>query len=199
MKKIIGALCAVGITASILSFNTNEIADFQGTNTPDLQLSHISWKGSKYDAAKGADKFHLGQVGLKDAKIKMKNDTPESLSITVDLNKIDNYDLADGVKGQLISHLKSADFFNVGLFPDAKFTSTKIEKLVNDKADFKMTGNITIKGVSKPIEVKGHIVKDHGKNLLESDVFYLNGEEFGFIKPGGGYHDVEFRVQLYMD
>lgn len=199
MKKLFGVLCAVGLTASILSFNQNEVSDFQGTNAPDLQLSSVSWYGSKFDQTKGGDKGHQGKVGVKDAKLKMKNNKPEAVSVTVDLNKMENFDLPAGVQGQLISHLKSADFFDVVQFPDATFTSTKVTKLTNDKFDFLMEGNIKIKGVSKPIEVKGHIVKDHGKNLLESETFFLNGEEFGFIQPGKGFHNVEFRVQLYFD
>ncbi len=199
MKKLFGVLCAVGLTASILSFNQNEIAEFEGTNAPDLTKSYVSWYGSKYDASKGADKSHHGKVGIKDAKVKMKNDTPEAVSVTVDLNKMTNFDLPEEMKGKLVSHLQSADFFEVVKFPDAKFTSTKIKKLTGDKFQFNMEGNITVKGVSKPISVKGHLVDVEGKQLLESDVFYLNGEEFGFIKPGGGYKNLEFRVQLYIE
>ena len=199
MKKLFGILCAVGVTATVLSFNENEIANFQGTENPDLQLSHVNWRGEKFDSNTGKDKFHLGKVAIKDAKVKMNNKTPEALAVTVNLNDITNYDLPEGLQGQLITHLKSADFFNVVSFPDATFTSTKITKLVNDKFDFNIVGNIKIKGVAKPIEVKGHIVEDHGKKMIETDVFYLNGVDFGFIQPGKGYKDVELRLQLYID
>lgn len=199
MKKLFGVLFVAGVTASILSFNTNEISDFQGTNAPDLQSSYVSWTGSKADANTGKDKAHNGKVGIKDAKVKLKGTTLEALSVTVDLNNMTNFDLPADMQGRLVSHLKSADFFDVVQFPDATFTSTKITKLTGDKFQFNMEGNIKVKGVSKPLNVKGHLVKDHGKTLLESEVFYLNGEEFGFIKPNGGFHNVEFRVQLYVD
>jgi len=199
MKKLFGVLCAVGVTASILSFNNNEIADFEGTNAPDLVKSHVEWKGTKFDAKQGKDKWHNGKVDLKDAKVKLKNNTPEAVSVTVDLSKMTNYDLPADMQGRLISHLQSADFFDISLFPDATFTSTKITKLKNDKFQFIMEGNIKVKGVAKPISVKGHIVDVEGKQMLESEKFQLSGEEFGFIKPGGGYKDVDFRVQLYLD
>lgn len=49
-------------------------------------------------------------------------------------------------------HLKSADFFDAAQFPTIKFVSTSMTKL-NDE-EFKLLGNITIKGVTKQIEFK---------------------------------------------
>ncbi len=46
-------------------------------------------------------------------------------------------------------HLKSADFFNAKEFPEIKFVSTKIEK-TGDRTG-KMTGNLTLLGVTKPV------------------------------------------------
>jgi polyisoprenoid-binding protein YceI len=45
-------------------------------------------------------------------------------------------------------HLRSADFLNVELFPEIKFRSTRIE---GDKESFKLTGDLTIRDVTKPI------------------------------------------------
>jgi polyisoprenoid-binding protein YceI len=46
-------------------------------------------------------------------------------------------------------HLRSADFFNVEKFPTMTFKSTKITKGSGD--NFKMTGNLTIKDVTKEV------------------------------------------------
>jgi polyisoprenoid-binding protein YceI len=46
-------------------------------------------------------------------------------------------------------HLRSADFFDVAKFPAMTFVSTKVEKAGPDK--LKVTGNLTIKGVTKPV------------------------------------------------
>ena len=46
-------------------------------------------------------------------------------------------------------HLKSADFFAADSFPKMTFVSTGIQKLSGNK--YKMTGNLTIRGVTKPI------------------------------------------------
>ncbi len=199
MKKLFGILCVAGITATALSFNENEISDFQTSNTTDLASSYVSWNGSKLDQQTGKDKKHIGKVAIKDAKVKMNGNTPEALTVTVDLNKIVNLDLQEGLSGQLVNHLKSADFFDVSIFPDATFSATRITKLTNQKFDFEIEGNIKVKGVSKPVTVQGHMVNDNGKQLLETDVFYLNGEEFGFIKPNQNFNPVALRVQLYVN
>ncbi len=46
-------------------------------------------------------------------------------------------------------HLKSADFFDAEKYPVINFKSTEIKKI--DDETYKMTGNLTIKNVTKPI------------------------------------------------
>lgn len=45
-------------------------------------------------------------------------------------------------------HLRSADFLDVEKFPEIKFRSTRIQ---GDKQSFKLTGDLTIRDVTKPI------------------------------------------------
>lgn len=47
------------------------------------------------------------------------------------------------------AHLRSADFFEVEKYPDAKFTSTKVEAAGENK--LRVTGNLTMHGVTKPV------------------------------------------------
>lgn len=49
------------------------------------------------------------------------------------------------------NHLKSADFFNAAQFPSLTFTSTGIEK--SGDSAYKLTGDLTIHGVTRPITV----------------------------------------------
>jgi polyisoprenoid-binding protein YceI len=45
-------------------------------------------------------------------------------------------------------HLRSGDFLNVEKFPEIRFRSTKIE---GDNKEFKLTGDLTIRDVTRPI------------------------------------------------
>lgn len=46
-------------------------------------------------------------------------------------------------------HLKSADFFDVAKYPEMTFKSTALKKAGTNK--YKITGNLTIKGITKPV------------------------------------------------
>jgi polyisoprenoid-binding protein YceI len=46
-------------------------------------------------------------------------------------------------------HLKSPDFFDVGKYPKMTFVSTKVKKA--GKGKLAVTGNLTIRGVTKPV------------------------------------------------
>lgn len=80
------------------------------------------------------------------------------------------------------NHLKSADFFDGATHPQLTFDSTKIEKV--DGSDYKMHGNISIRGTVKPITLNvefGGIVKDPWGNERAGFTVEgkLNRKDFG--------------------
>lgn len=79
------------------------------------------------------------------------------------------------------NHLKSADFFDVEQFPSLNFKSTGIKE--NGKK-LEITGDLTIKGITKPITLKGdcsEIMKDPwGNNRLGLSLEgAINRKDFG--------------------
>jgi polyisoprenoid-binding protein YceI len=63
---------------------------------------------------------------------------------------------------KLDEHLQNADFFDVAKYPQATFTSTKVEKGASaDK--LKVTGDLTLHGVTRPVvlDVNVNKVADH--------------------------------------
>jgi len=67
------------------------------------------------------------------------------------------------------AHLKSADFFDVEKYPTMTFVSTSIAP---DGGDYKVTGDLKIKDVTKPVE----LTYEHGGDLQDP---------FGNRKVGG--------------
>ena len=66
------------------------------------------------------------------------------------------------------AHLRSADFFDVETYPTITFASTKIEAV--DDATFRVTGDLTIKDVTRPaeftVELTGTAVDPWGNTRL---------------------------------
>ncbi|QCO21842.1 polyisoprenoid-binding protein [Acinetobacter cumulans] len=66
-----------------------------------------------------------------------------SVDVTIPLSSLNT-----NVKA-LDEHLKTADFFNAEKYPNITFKSTKVQALGKNK--YKITGNLTIKDVTKPV------------------------------------------------
>lgn len=83
-----------------------------------------------------------------DAKLNFDTSAPakSTLDVTINLDGIDT------TNAKLDAHLKSADFFDVAHFPVATFKATKVE--VTGPAAGKVTGDLTLHGVTKPITLE---------------------------------------------
>jgi len=98
------------------------------------------------------------------------NVTVETTSINTNIGKRDE-------------HLRSGDFFDVAKYPVMTFDSTKVERAGTDK--LKVTGNLTIKGVTKQVFLavdgpSGEIKSPQGvAKRGASAVATINRQDFG--------------------
>jgi len=89
---------------------------------------------------------------------------------------------------KLDGELKGADWFDAAKYPTATFTSTKVVAMGKDGA--KITGNLTLHGVTKPETLTAHFV---GAGINPLDKKYTVGfEATGTIKRS------EFGVKTYV-
>lgn len=92
------------------------------------------------------------------------------VDLTIDMNSIDTNDK------QRDAHLKSGDFFEAEKFPVMNFKSTKLEMAAKD--NYKMYGDLTIKGITKPVtlemEFAGIVPKDPFGNTKAG--FFISGK-----------------------
>jgi len=68
-----------------------------------------------------------------------------NINLTAEMNSISTNN------EQRDAHLRNSDFFEVEKFPQMKFTSTGIEQ--TDNESFNLYGNLTLKGVTKPVKL----------------------------------------------
>jgi polyisoprenoid-binding protein YceI len=99
------------------------------------------------------------------------------LEVSFDINGVNT-----GVPA-LDAHLKTADFFDAAQFPTATFKSTKVEVTGKDTA--KVTGDLTLHGVTKPVPLKINSFKCITHPMLKREVCgadasaELNRSDFG--------------------
>jgi polyisoprenoid-binding protein YceI len=102
------------------------------------------------------------------------------VSFSLDVNSIDtNQEMRDG-------HLKSAEFFDAETFPKISFKSTSFTK---DGDDYKLTGDLTIKDVTKPVTLDvehGGVAGDfYGNTKAGFEVTgKINRKDFGLVWDG---------------
>jgi polyisoprenoid-binding protein YceI len=103
--------------------------------------------------------------------------TRSTVEATIDATTIDTRD------AKRDEHLRNADFFDVAKFPRITFKSTKVEKA--GEGTLKVTGDLTMKGVTKPVvltvEGPSAEIKDPWGNTRRglSATARINRKDFG--------------------
>lgn len=94
-----------------------------------------------------------GQFGKTTGAVTLdeKDVTKSKIDVTVDVATVDTRD------AKRDAHLKSPDFFDVEKFPTMTFKSTKIAK---KGKTLSVTGDLTIRGVTKPVTLENVVITE---------------------------------------
>ncbi len=144
------------------------------TNNVDIANSVLTWKGTKPTGA------HNGTVALKEGSLLIEEGTLTAGKFVVDMSSIKNEDLDAESGAKLVGHLTSADFFDVANFPTATFEITSVS---STDALLAVTGNLTIKDVTKSITIPATVMEADGVTTFKSEVFTINRADFN-VKYG---------------
>jgi len=85
-------------------------------------------------------------------------------------------DAEDNAK--MVGHLKADDFFGVETHPTANFVITSSKKDEENEGYYTITGDLTIKGVTNPIEFPAFVANEEGKIKIEA-TFAFDRTDFG--------------------
>lgn len=95
-----------------------------------------------------------------------KNPSKSSVNVVIPVSSINT-----NVKA-LDEHLKAADFFDAAKYPTIRFTSTKVE--TKDNKNYKITGHLTIKDVTKPVVLNAVLNKQAEHPMLKVPAIGFN-------------------------
>ena len=122
---------------------------------------------------------------------------PEKSRVKVDV-KVDSVDTRSEA---LDKHLKSPDFFNAVQFPVLNFTSTAVS--LNPAGEGTVAGNLTLRGVTKPVTFKlRHVGTGKGMKGEQRVGYVATGtikrSDFGisFGVPGAATDEVDLRINI---
>lgn len=183
-------------TTDAKDVNENKTGEKWNLNVSD---SKIEWIGTKVSG------YHTGIVPLKSGEIYVNNNEVNGGKFVMDIANMK----VSGPKGsdtasnaKLLGHLKSADFFDVNTHPEGTFELTNVKAytgdVIKDTTDprqdeineYKVTnpthlisGNLTLKGVTKNIEFPARITVS-GSAAEAIAKFNIDRKEWGIVYPG---------------
>ncbi len=182
---IAGAIVIVAIIAFVVAGRKSEapvetgakseqagVSLTDGAYKLDTEQSTLRWTG---ETVTGLKKYE-GTVKIKSGSVAVEQGGIKSGSFEIDMQTLsDDQNTAD-----LVNHLKSSDFFAVEKYPVAKFEITSFGPISEESSKlgrYVVGGNLTIKGVTKPISLIATLSETENKIKVTAS-FAINRAEW---------------------
>jgi polyisoprenoid-binding protein YceI len=148
-----------------------------GTYQVDANHTQVTWTVNHMGFS-----MLSGQFGASGGSITVDPANPAAtkLDVSFDVNALST------TSAPFATHLKSKDFFDAAQFPTARFVATAVQMQGGRGT---VTGNLTIKGVTKPVTLQAEFV-GAGANPMNKKV------NFGF-RATGSINRSDFGVGAY--
>ena len=168
--------------AATLAFAAFTLAPFAtDTYKVDAAASKVNWEGSKPTGK------HNGTINITEGNVVIEKGAITGGSFTFDMNSIDSKDLTGEYKGKLEGHLKSADFFDVAKFPKGTFVIKSVKKAPKSvgKDAFIITGDLTLRDVTKPVSFGATVTMKNGRLVADAKSFKIDRKNWGVTFHSG--------------
>jgi rhodanese-related sulfurtransferase/polyisoprenoid-binding protein YceI len=151
----------------------------------DAPESRVEWVG------RNLLNKHYGQIALKSGKLRFDQGHLVGGEFTLDMRGITCKDLeGDPLHDVLVAHLMSHDFFDVEIYPEARFVIMATERVAGatrGAPNLAVRGELTLKNVSRPVEfvaTAGLITE--GKAAAQS-AFAIDRTQWNVLYGSGKY------------
>lgn len=168
MKKFLLSIVMTLLMAGLIEAQTKFTADNEKTT--------LNWLGEKVTGQ------HTGTIKLQSGWISMKENRIVDGEFLIDMTSIKD---AEG-NARLETHLKSDDFFGVEKFPASKLVIKGSDSFEKGSAVIK--GDLTIKGVTVPVEFKAAMQKKEDGTYFFANIV-LDRTKFNVRYGSGSFFD----------
>ena len=188
-KNVFIFALAVLIASTASAINPNE----EVKKEVNTETSKVTWKAYKVTGS------HTGTVNLNSGALIFADGVLTGGEFEVDMASLVSTDLDGEYKGKLEGHLKSDDFFGVEKFPSSKLVFTNVT--ASGKNSYEVTGDLTIKGITKAITLDVSIYGSKATATMkvdraQYDVRYGSGSFFENLGDKTIYDEFDLVVDL---
>lgn len=150
--------------------------------------SAIEWKGA------APDHYHVGAFSVSGNMHADANGNITTGKFNIPVASIKNFDLPDTIRPQLLDHLKSPDFFNMALYPNAGFEIEAVGIYHSPSPDTThiIRGAFTMLGTTRTISFPAKIMfKDD--SITAKAGFSIDRLKWGMT----GFNDPQKELYIY--
>lgn len=159
----------------------------------NTSASEVQWLGRKTSGQ------HNGDVELKSGSLFVDAGRVTGGNFVIDLTTINTTDLDGEYKEKLDGHLKADDFFHVAEYPEASFVITEVKE-GDSEGEILVTGNLTIRGVTKGITFDATVVEVTDTDATVTADFNIAREDWGISYAGQAddliSKEINFKIKL---
>ncbi len=166
--------------------------------TVSISESTVTWHASKVTGA------HFGKVPIHSANLDYADGKIKGGTFEMDMSNLTVEDITDpGSNARLTNHLKSDDFFSVEKFSKSTLKIKNVKSTGGNK--YEITGDLTIKGITKPVTFPATVTASNGKitttaeikfDRTHYDIKYRSGSYFEDLADKLIYDEVKLDVKL---
>jgi polyisoprenoid-binding protein YceI len=145
----------------------------------DPRASSIHWKGSGL----GGRAVREGTIGMGKGMFVIRHQQLTSGVFTMDMRQLD-------------ATLRGAEFFDVARNPGARFTSTGMKRVGENR--WEVAGDLTMRGVTRPLTFEADVRWEELGHMVATSTFTIDRREWGIGTRGAGVADdvVDPGIQL---
>lgn len=139
--------------------------------------SVINWVGAKFTGDQ-----HTGTIRIAKGELMAEGDQLVGGNFVIDMTSIQNTDLPKEQQAKLVGHLSSGDFFEADVYSTATFEIAEVTAVEgNPEQTHTITGNLTMKDITKSITIPAMIKMQDGAVSAETPQFVIDRTQWNVV------------------